>query len=127
MAKRRSKDRTRDISTPIASPLRSVKVYTSPSFLAMLEDRRLFDPLRHAVAKSFVRSSSRLVVPNVARSNKTIVRSVSPAVKFSVPSHVAVCIRRKKRREVLFARGVGGSRRRQRRPRWSEFSSVNCR
>lgn len=55
--------------------------------------------------------------------------SLFPAdmAKFSLPKKVLTCIRRKMRREVLFARGHGGARARRARPRYNERSFISCR
>lgn len=42
---------------------------------------------------------------------------------FDVPSSVLVCVRRKQRRQVLFAKGKNG---RNRRPRWNVTSHIWC-
>lgn len=125
MAKRRrSISRTRDTLDITNQRLRSFISEPVRSHLQMLEDRREYHPLKPRPAKAVVRSSTRLVVPNV---KKPVFRSMpSPAVSFAVPKHVAICVRRKARREVILAGGYGG-RRRQRKPRWSEYSQVRCR
>lgn len=86
-------------------------------------DRRRYVPGRpfaapFATQRNAVRLVDR-VVPN--RVLKPAVRSV---VAFAVPSKVAVCVRRHRRREVLMAKGIGGSR--VRRPRRNEWSDVSC-
>lgn len=79
------------------------------------------DPLRPP--KAFMRSATRLVVkstPNALRND-----TLSHRVGFAVPKKVAICIRRKQRREVILALGKGGkgARARRRRNRWSD---VDC-
>lgn len=44
--------------------------------------------------------------------------------KFLVPAKTLVCVRRKQRREVLFAKGRGGGR--HRKPRYNSFSAWRC-
>lgn len=89
-----------------------------------LEDRRLWAPLEETPRGLFHRSS-RLVVtpyPNVNKSRAAV--SPPAGVSFAVPREVAVCVRRKQRREVLFAkRRTGkGARARRRRNAWSDIS-----
>lgn len=44
----------------------------------------------------------------------------------AVPAKVWTCVRRKIRREVLFAAGVGGSRAKKRNPHHTETSKIRC-
>lgn len=44
---------------------------------------------------------------------------------FRAPARVAVCVRRRQRREVLLAKGRGG--RGFKKPRWKERSHISCR
>lgn len=103
-----------------------------------LEDRREWHPEGpFRPARSFRSSRHRLVVagyPKVSQSpprgrfRNAARSSFGPAahVTFEVPEQVAICVRRRRRREVLFARrktGRGG----QRRPRWNWYSKVRCR
>lgn len=86
------------------------------SFVRTLEDRRTFDPMgsfRPAAATS--RYARSLDVPEG--------RKFSPLVGFQAPEKVAVCVRRKIRKEVIIAKGGSGSGKRKRRT-W--FSSVKC-
>lgn len=86
--------------------------------LQLIEDRRQFHPegvLRPA-RTLYERSASRNVVAPA--------KKFSPAISFAVPAKVALCVRRKQRREVLFATGKGGGR--HKRPRKNLFSNVRC-
>lgn len=113
-------DTTRD--TPaIATPVRSF--VPARTVLQMLEDRREFYPSVVRPPKGFFKAATRLVVPHAKQSRFSW---PTAAVGFAVPRKVAICVRRKQRREVLFASGVGGSRRRQRKPRYSYYSAVEC-
>lgn len=93
--------------------------------LREVEDRRLFTPARvRTAAPIFSRSSTRLVSPQAA----TRGGFPSARVGFAVPRDVAICVRRKQRKEVLHAskfggKGAGGVSRRRRR---NEFSYVDC-
>lgn len=86
-----------------------------------LEDRRRFHPLgalRPVAAVS--RSARRLRI-----TPKRAGFFPEPGLSFSVPREVALCVRRKERREVIFAKRKGGkgARSRRRRNRWSD---VRC-
>lgn len=87
-----------------------------------VDDRRFFDPagpLRPAY--SLGRDARRLEVRSTPKG-----RDPFPGfrVGFSVPERVAVCVRRKERREVILAlgKGGGGGSRRRRRNYWSDVS-----
>lgn len=48
----------------------------------------------------------------------------SEYLRFAVPSQVLICVRRKQRRQVLFALGKGGSGHRN--PKWKAESRIRC-
>lgn len=128
MGRRKDKDkeRTRDISTPIASPLRSLliqkAVYTA---LQALEDRRRYYPAPHIEPARATRRSATQLVPN-----RPVVRKkdVPQSVQFNTPKSVALCVRRHTRKEVLFAKRYAGrgGRKRFRRAKWNAYSHVRC-
>lgn len=108
----------------------------SRDVIRSLEDRRLWnpEPFLSPVPASYTRSARRLVVmPRVNPSQRprgVSASLVSPqsvigaGIGFAQPNKVAICVRRHSRREVLFAKGVGGSRvRRGKRNPWSD---VQC-
>lgn len=125
---RRSRSRTANANGrarshySIANPrllLPSVKF--RPVDLRVFEDRRLYDP------------TSVTHFPNRRRAGGSLPSSVvvdkpgrKPGVSFVAPKAVLVCVRRKQRREVLFAgRKTGkGARSPKRRNEWS---NVKCR
>lgn len=103
---------------------RSVRpVFVSPvstfSPILALEDRRQFHPdgpFRLPAAR--YRSSTQLVPKGVAHGRPVSKGQIRPvlhyappqSIGFTRPSDVAICVRRKTRREVLFAIGAGGGR-----------------
>lgn len=105
--------------------------------LRVFEDRRAFHPdpfIRPAFA--LPRSASRLVVhPNVNKSN-TPTHTVGPPLRgsiphrigFEVPRQVVLCLRRKRRREIMHALGKAGRGGvgRGRKRRTNEFSEIGC-
>lgn len=112
-------------SVPLFRPLVRAPVLSRFTDLRPIEDRRTFYPARFSEpARSLPRSAARLVVrPKV--SSRTQPRLMVPsAVTFAAPKRVVLCVRRKRRREVLFARGKGGGG--HRRPRRNQFSDVEC-
>jgi len=105
--------------------------------LRQVEDRRLYHPLgRSRPAAGFFLPRHRLVVPRTpARRAMRVTApllvgpgaetsSVPIGIGFQAPRQVAVCIRRKTRREVIHAKGIAVSR--VRRPRRTEYSGVEC-
>ena len=98
---------------PVLAPRRRPRVVPA-------QDRRLFEP-------AGVRRA-RLVTgePAQIRPGRSLPgRFPSPRVVFHAPRKVMICVRRHRRREVLFARGVAGSRGIRRR-RLNEWSNVKC-
>lgn len=110
---------TGEIFVPAPVHLASSRHYRS--LIAQMEDRRrfAFDPFTPPV--SVRRSDRRIVV----RSSVVAGKSTFGGMKFSVPERVALCAKRKIRREIMFAfgRSGGGSRRKpfNRRNYWSQF------
>lgn len=128
-ARRRRFDSEETLTRPLASllskrPVRTVVIYKSPpppSIVRRLEDRRQYYPTKIRPAAALPRAASRLVVKNKAQ------WALPHTVGFAEPKRVAVCVRRKERKEVLFAKaltkkgGRGGGRRRR-----NEWSNVKC-
>lgn len=85
------------------------------------EDRRLFDPRRSVrPAGALSRGARRLVVPEVSTASGTI----PVGIGFADSSKVAICVRRRVRREVIFAKRKGGGNHRP--PLKSYWSDVQC-
>jgi len=90
-----------------------------PSPALALEDRRYYHPLRsYRPPAAVVRSDARQVL-GVGRGTKA-------RISFAVPHRVAICVRRQRRKEVLFARRVAGSGMRMRKPKYNHWSRVSC-
>lgn len=93
------------------------------ALIKAIEDRRRWSPLGFASpagAKS--RMSRRLTVSGA---NSTARLTPPSGLSFSVPRDVAVCVRRKERREVIFAQRKAGKGARSPRRR-SKFSDIGC-
>lgn len=111
---------------PPPAPYRALPLPTLSAIsdlLTLMEDRRLFHPERaFRPALSFPRAAARLVPGAVASSSP---RSfLASGVRFADPRRVAICVRRKTRREVIMASGRGGGF--HRRPRRNFYSDVEC-
>lgn len=108
----------------LASLLSALNVRPVPrpvSFLSQVEDRRRFDPsgfFRRAQALSVLASSVRL--------KRRVPFNRRDVFKFAIPDHVAVCVRRKQRREVLHALKKTGAGARAERRRRNYLSEVSC-
>lgn len=98
----------------------------SPETLRELEDRRLYNPTKTvSPPRSIRRDQARLTLP-VRRANKP---HRPPALfhqpAFAIPDRVAICVRRKVRKEVLHAKKVAGKSG-LRKPRRNFWSKVQC-
>lgn len=137
MAKRRSKSQARRDPIAIArpnrllSPVRILRPSALPIRLARVQlrdfdDRRRWHPEPfHRPPVAFQRPAARLVATNPPDRPK---RFVPASVGFKDPSRVSLCVRRRSRREVLFATGSGGRPRRyHNKPRRNELSNYSCR
>lgn len=96
--------------------------------LQLVEDRRRFHPAgKMAPAATFSRRDQRRIVEKVKDVRRESPWSMPVArLGFAVPEKVAVCVRRKQRREAMFAlrrTGKGAAAKRRRR---SEFSDTTC-
>lgn len=106
----------RSLHHPPTRPLLALRPVPVTQF-EPLHDRRQFHPDRPYQPAPAIKPASR----------KLIVNPYNPArIRFAVPPEVLTCVRRKQRKEVLFAKGVGGQRGRKRRPRFTPHSKVSC-
>lgn len=106
----------------------------SSSFLTEVEDRRTWHPeaafrpplLFSGNAARFDRLVDRRSSPLQVRRGLRV-RSQTKAVRaFDDPGYVALCVRRKKRREVIFAKRKAGKGSRRRHRRRNYFSEIRC-
>lgn len=117
--------RSRRLSRPTAITSRSlverlVRRYVPLSPSIVFEDRRTWHPLREVRP---ARAISRWAAHAAPRARGRPF-SMADAFGFMVPNKVGICVRRKQRREVLFAKRMtrsGGAKRR------NYWSSVSCR
>lgn len=87
-----------------------------------IEDRRTFHPeAQKRPARSLNRSQHKLVLPAKKNAPRLPAR-----VAFDAPKQVLICIRRKRRKEVLFAKRKTGKGARARRHRHNYFSEITC-
>lgn len=131
------KKKRRDISTPIAKrslPVSVGFVPYNPVSIRTFEDRREFHPdggrrppkdiygrIRKISPVTRARTKSSPALGFRSRTEGPVLTTV-----FEMPKETAICVRRKRRREVILATGKGG-RRKRRRPRYNEYSTVRCR
>lgn len=112
--------------TTFQKPSTRVPLGTLPSVrLTQIQDLRAFDPWPDfSPARDTLGQVSS--VTSTPKKTKQGARSRVPfQLAFNAPETTLVCIRRKTRKQVLFAKrktGKGG----QRRARWSKWSSVKC-
>lgn len=135
--RRRSNTARRVVSTPysnrrLSGPIRRHAALPRLSSLRAIEDRREFHPEREQrPARGFVYPRHRLVVSvprqEPSRLPDTFTPTVPVGVAFRAPRQVAICVRRKQRREVLHALGkTGRGSRHHRAPRRNVYSEVHC-
>lgn len=104
--------------------------------LVDVQDRRLFNPsavdrpqkkVRGTAARVVVRTpGAKTVAPGVSLSALAFTPVVPWGLEFQDAERVVVCVRRRRRREVLHARGVAGSKG-LRPPRYNFWSKISCR
>lgn len=112
-----------DLSSLTTSSLRSFPVR---SLLREIQDFRTFD-FEPATTPARLFTGSIASIDVHAPASKPVGKNsrVQYQLAFSAPHETLVCVRRHRRREVLFAKkkaGKGG----QRRPRWSKWSEYKC-
>lgn len=124
----------RDIATIANLPLLDVRLLGPKSFggLSHVTDRRTF---RFGVDYPTVNvwgSRNRFVIPDTPRPTTQAKRYdsrttpwLNPRVVIHRSSNVLVCLRRKRRREVIHARGIAGSR--VSRPKANALTKYHCR
>lgn len=90
------------------------------------------DRRSYAYKKNFTRTDGRVAETTLSRpySKPGLIRVYEDGtlsdLRFKQPKDVFVCIRRKKRREVLFATRKSGFGRKVSRPRYTEQSEISC-
>lgn len=116
-------DRYSTFSDPLATLTLSVVRPSFPVFRSIVkatEDRRFYHPMGDFRPAGALTKPSRRIIPQASTGGKTI----SPRLSFATPELVARCVRRKERREVLFAKGKSGGG--HRKPRRDWFSDISC-
>lgn len=116
----------------VAKPVRLAPLsQVSSVTLRAYEDRRTYHPNPYTrPAFALPRSAAALVAtPQPVRRPSKATHpgaSLPRGVSFAVPDRVAICVRRKRRKEVLHALKVAGGRGKQRTRRMSSYSKVSC-
>lgn len=132
MSKKSSARSGRDVLTRSLTPTPALPrlIRVSPVDHSLWSDRRLYHPLGPVAPAQAVRRSAAAVV---VRSQQDRPRArVRPAtysphgLVFTEPRLVDICVRRAKRKEVLFAKRKAGKSG-QRKPKRNYWSSISCR
>lgn len=132
MARRRSGSTVPSRHSPVSqstfsSPLRQLHALDQlRAMVRALEDRRRFHPMRSLRPAAALRRSSRRLLVSQSPTSNLAGRFPPTGLSFAAPRKVAVCVRRKTRREVIFAmrkRGKGAASRKRRR---NGFSQIGC-
>ncbi|AJK28318.1 hypothetical protein [Eel River basin pequenovirus] len=125
MARRRPKSsrKTTRISSAMSAPIARRSLLRNPQPLTIFEDRRTWTPAPIGLRNPPPR--------NYATTSRTGKRISSPKwkpvfnVSFADPQRTFICVRRKRRKEVMFAlrkTGKGSAARKRRRNFWSRVS-----
>lgn len=140
MAKKRKHHEQRDVHIPVASKA-AVPVYLPSLPKSSLSDLRFYQPQKPKVSfddlgrrsvirqspvnTNLLRSRSPKGVKSAKRLDK-LLRAFRERLSFQQPRGVLVCVRRKARREVLFAKRNTGRGSKSRVRRRNSFSHVRC-
>lgn len=130
-----SRSGTREPSDSLTVSLRSRRQKSPLSrhlVLSQIQDlRSYYDAPALRPALLFSGSPARVGLEPAPNKNKNNVRARPTAVHraqlaFTAPGETLVCVRRARRKEVLFAKNKAGKRG-QRKARWSQWSKYKCR
>lgn len=94
--------------------LTPIKTHTIPLLAEPLSDRRIFNPAK------------RIALPFALKREHSNIKAGPKfhQLQFATPKKVALCVRRKRRKEVIHATGKAGKR--TRKPRYNHWSKVKC-
>lgn len=128
--------RSRDTSVLSLPSVSIARRPLSSLSLSMFEDRRAWEPDPERGALTFGGKYARVIVhsrPVVARANTLFSSRAYPVglqvpvgVRFESPFKVITCVRRKVRRQIMFAKKKAGYGKKQRMPRRNWRSNVSC-
>lgn len=130
--KRRYEDETREVLTSLTVPLRSQsdtsgrRTSARAYQLNLVEDYRRLDAEPTRLPKLFSGVTASVDVDSTPRTGARKNR-VPTQIAFTAPRETIQCVRRQRRKEVMFAKNKAGKGKgRQRRPRRSRWSDIKC-
>lgn len=133
MAKGRGRGSSSDahVSTPSLTPRVAqsfVNLTPLSTYLSMIEDRRTWHPDGPTRAARSIPggSPSQVVIKKAPAKFKRPYSYVPTDTRFAVPEKTIVCIRRQRRKEVLFAKKKTGRGRGRKNPKRSYWSAISC-
>lgn len=108
----------------VARPTVPLHVTLPPITPTPNHDGRVFSFTRSVMPPAATkRAATRIVVDNFGKS----VRAQTKApLRFAIPQKVALCIRRKRRKEVIFATNKAGAGVKRKNPRRNFWSEIKC-
>lgn len=121
-----------DWSLPDLTYLTSRSIPTTPErILSDVQDLRRFDFDDYPHPRTVTGGSVRVGVPLAtqgrrrSRGHGNLFALLSPRISIKEPSRALVCLRRQRRKEVIHAKRIAGSR--VMRPRYNSLSKLHCR
>lgn len=111
---------------PVVRRVVKVSIPLRDTPLQQIEDRRRWHPLRYLAPAATLGSRSARSLVERSPKSKSVSRFPSLRLGFAVPEKVAVCVRRKTRKEVIFAKKVAGKGASARRRKRNPFSEIRC-
>lgn len=125
--RRRSETLPDPIPDAFSSPHRTltpvVRISARPVDLREIEDRRTYSPQPFRAAKVF---SGAVHQPVVVKKTTKFKPQLPFGLTFNAPKDTLICVRRKIRKEVLFAKNKTGAGKRRRKPHKNFYSKIGC-
>lgn len=106
------------LSTKLTLSRPTIQRYKAP----VLRPHTVSNRLRRLLARKKITRA----IQKPLRPSRRISSQLRRDLSFTIPKSVAICVRRKERREVLFATGRGGSRKINQNKKRNEHSNIRC-
>lgn len=131
--KRREAYETRDGLSSLTTTLRSHQLNPPATRKALrglpvdlVEDFRRFDPEPFRLPKTYTGMTASVEVRQPSKKPTRYQTRVPHQIAFTAPHQTIQCVRRQRRKEVMFAKKKAGKGKGQRRARWTRWSEIKC-